>query len=187
MQKKTEKNDDILLYREFLNGNMESFNKIVKRYREQLIYFIYRYVKDIEIAEDISQDTFVYVLVNKKEYDFKYNLKTYLYTIAKCRAINYLKKYKKEYSIENQNINQFIFEEKIESNLIKEENKKELQNVLKNLPEKYQNVIYLKYFKNFKYKEISIILNITMPKVKILIHRAKKMIESNIKKEEFTC
>ena len=86
---------DVELYREFLLGNKEAFEEIVVRYKDKLIYFIARYVKTIEIAEDLAQDTFVYILVNKKEYDFKYSLKTYLYTIAKCRAWNYLKREKR--------------------------------------------------------------------------------------------
>lgn len=66
---------------------------------EAVIYFINRFVKNVDIAEDLAQDVFVYVLINKKEYDFKYSLKTYLYTIGKCRAINYLKREKRMVSL----------------------------------------------------------------------------------------
>ena len=86
---------DAELYKEFLNGKEEAFNNIIRKYRKPLISFIMRFIKNIEVAEDIAQDTFVYVLINKTEYDFKYSLKTYLYTIAKCRAINYLKRERK--------------------------------------------------------------------------------------------
>ena len=55
------------------------------------------------------------------------------------------------------------------------------------LPEKYRTVLYLKYFENFKYKEICTILNKPMPQVKVLLHRAKKMVEKSLKKEEFIC
>lgn len=85
---------DIKLYNQFISGNKEAFEKIMDKYRLNLIYFIRRFVKSIDIAEDIAQDVFVYVLINKKEYDFKYSLKTYLYTIAKCRALNFLRKEK---------------------------------------------------------------------------------------------
>lgn len=77
------------LYLAFLKNDNEAFTTLVKKYRKVLISFIIKYVKNIEIAEDLAQDTFVYMLINKKEYDFKYTFKTYLYTIAKSRAINY--------------------------------------------------------------------------------------------------
>ena len=72
------------------------------KYKDNLIYFISKYTNNIYVAEDISQDVFVYILLNKDKYDFKYSLKTYLYMIAKCRAINYLKKESRIIRIDNQ-------------------------------------------------------------------------------------
>ena len=77
MQEKTDKE----LYKEFLLGNNESFEEIVKRHKNSIIYFIQRYTKSIDIAEDLAQDVFLYVLIHKKNYRFEYSLKTYLYTI----------------------------------------------------------------------------------------------------------
>ena len=75
---------DQKLYKEFLIGNMESFDKLVDKYRENVVAFINTYVKEYDVSEDLAQDVFVYVLINKKEYDFKYSMKTYFYTIARC-------------------------------------------------------------------------------------------------------
>ena len=65
------------------------------RHKDKLIYFIYRYVKNIDIAEDIAQDVYVYILIHKEKYDFNYSLKTYLFTIAKSKTLNYLKREKR--------------------------------------------------------------------------------------------
>ena len=45
--------EDKKLYKEYLNGNEEAFNKIVNKYKTNLIYFISTYVKDLDVAEDI--------------------------------------------------------------------------------------------------------------------------------------
>ena len=74
---------DIELYKLFLEGDNEAFNTLIIRHRKKLTNFIIAYVKNIEIAEDIAQDSFLYMIINKVEYDFKYSFKTYLYTIAK--------------------------------------------------------------------------------------------------------
>ena len=176
------KKTDIELYNDFLEGNEEAFNNIIRKYRKSLISFIMRFVKNIEVAEDIAQDTFVYVLVNRTEYDFKYSLKTYLYTIAKCRAINYLKRerkivvYDEAYMREKEEVY-------IDENLIEEENKKELYSAIKKLKKNYQIVIYLKDIEGFKYKEISRILNKTVPELKMTAHRARKSLEKIMRKE----
>ena len=91
MQEKTDKE----LYKEFLLGNNESFEEIVIRHKNSIIYFIQRYTKSIDIAEDLAQDVFLYVLIHKKNYRFEYSLKTYLYTIAKSKALNYIKREKR--------------------------------------------------------------------------------------------
>ena len=50
MKEKTDKE----LYLQFLNGNNRAFEEIMKRYKDKLINFIIRYVKNFEVAEDLS-------------------------------------------------------------------------------------------------------------------------------------
>ena len=173
---------DAEFYKEFLNGNEEAFNNIIRKYRKPLISFIMRFIKNIEVAEDIAQDTFVYVLMNKTEYDFKYSLKTYLYTIAKCRAINYLKRERKVVSYDEAYMREKE-EIYIDEDLIKEENKKEIYEAIGKLKKSYQIVIYLKDIEGLKYKEISRILNKTVPQLKMMTHRARKSLEKTMRKE----
>lgn len=89
-----EKDLDIKLYNEYLDGNKEAFELLYNKYKEKIQYFICNIVKDYQKAEDITQDTFVYVMQNKiKEgYTFKY----YIYLVAKSRAYNYINTEKRE-------------------------------------------------------------------------------------------
>lgn len=181
---------DIELYKDFLNGNKESFNIIIQKYHKHLINFVMRYVKNIETAEDLAQDTFVYVLINKKEYDFKYSLKTYLFTIAKCRALNYLKKNKNKIIFDESYIVNCELEDidsNMDNNLIKKENYKLLYKNIKKLKQEYQIAIYLADFQGFKYIEISKILNKNLPQTKMLIYRARKALKNLLRKEENLC
>lgn len=172
----SEAKKDSDLYNEFLNGNNDAFNLIVKRYRKQVISFIFKYCGNYEIAEDLAQDTFLYIIINKKEYDFKYSMKTYLYTIAKCRTINYLKKNRNNISFDEEYMNKVdTFE--IDSNLINEEEKLRIDKAIKKLKDNYQIAIYLKDIQGFENKEICKILNKPMPQVKMLIHRARKSLK----------
>ena len=92
-----EKDLDIKLYNEYLDGNKEAFELLYNKYKEKIQYFIYNIVKDYQKAEDITQDTFVYVMQNKiKEgYTFKY----YIYLVAKSRAYNHINTEKKRTEI----------------------------------------------------------------------------------------
>jgi len=112
------------LYKEFLDGNQEAFNIIVKRHENNLIYFIMKYVNSLETSEDIAQESFLYIFKTKKEYDFKYSFKTYLYTIAKSRAINYLKNRKENIQFNENNVN--LLSTDIDNILIEKEEKEGL-------------------------------------------------------------
>lgn len=174
---------DIELYKLFLKGDNDAFNYLIIKHRKMLTNFIMTYVKNIEIAEDIAQDSFMYMIINKVEYDFKYSFKTYLYTIAKSRALNYLKRKKRTIYVEDAILNNVNLEGNIENEFIIKENYNALIKTIKKLKNEYQIVIYLYYFQGFKYKEICKILNQSMPKTKMAIHRAKKLLEKFVKED----
>ena len=71
----------------------------------------------------------------------------------------------------------------IDEDLIKEENKKEIYEAIGKLKKSYQIVIYLKDIEGLKYKEISRILNKTVPQLKMMTHRARKSLEKIMRKE----
>ena len=178
MEEKTDK----LLYKEFLLGDKNSFEEIVIRHKDSIIYFIHRYVKSIDIAEDLAQDVFVYMLVNKRSYKFEYSLKTYLYTIAKSKALNYIKREKRIIRLDEV---EFEDLEELEEKVFKNEKAENLRKSIKKLKIEYQNAIYLADIEGLNYREIGHILKKTESSVKVLIHRARKTLEKLIKEEAY--
>lgn len=168
------------LYEEFLLGDKNSFEEIVIRYKEKLVFFIKTYVKNIDTAEDLMQDVFVYILINRKEYDFKYSLKTYLYTIAKSRTFNYIKKEKRVVSLEDFEL---VSDNDIEEQIFKREEVRNLRKAIKKLKPEWQSAIYLTKIEGMSYKDVCKILDKTLPQVKILIHRATRKLEELLRKE----
>lgn len=173
--------DDKRLYKRFLKGDKESFECIVDKYMEKLIYFIYGFVKRIDVAEDLAQDVFVYILMNKEKYDSKYSLKAYLYLIAKSRAINYINREKRVTYLQD---NEYIFtEQEIEDVVFNSEDSKKVRDAIDCLPEPQNQILYLALIESISYKEICKILDMSMPKVKSLIHRARKKLKKILIKE----
>lgn len=171
--------EDKRLYNDFILGNNDAFEQIMNKYRENLIYFIQRIVKSFDVAEDIAQYVFVYVLINKKEYDFKYTLKTYLYTIGRSRAINYLKKEKRCVSLNLEKQGNYEIDEIMFLN----ERKRNLKESINKLLPQHQLVIYLADIEELPYKEICKIMNKSMVQIKMLIYRARKNLKIILGKE----
>ena len=180
---------DKQLYKEFLKGNNDSFEKLVIRHKDKLIYFITTYVKNIDIAEDIAQDVFVYILIHKTNYDFHYSLKTYLYTIAKSKAINFLKREKKiSYTDDMQMLeNMHLSYEKqlhdLEEIIFRKEQIQELHKTILKLKPEYSQAIYLADIEEMQYKEIGKVMKKSLGNTKVLIHRARKALDKLIREE----
>lgn len=175
---------DEKLYSDYLKGEKEAFEVLYNKYKEKIQYFVYNIVKDYQKAEDITQETFIYVMQNKMEqaYDFKY----YIYLVAKSKAYNYI-------NIENRR-NEIIKtylsneDEQIEKDILemitKQESKKELIEAIESLEEKYKNVLYLVKIEGFSYKETAQILGESLQNIKNLIHRGKSKLRKILLKNK---
>lgn len=170
------------LYKEFLKGDKESFEQLVIRHKSSLIYFISRYIHDINISEDISQDVFVYILLNKEKYNFDYSFKTYIYMIGKSRAINYLKKEKRIVNFE-QVESLYVHDEEIENDIFRKEDIKYLKDAINKLKTDYQVVIYLLDIEGYSYKEVAKIMEKTVIQIKTLAFNARKKLKSVCREE----
>ena len=76
---KNECEEDKELYKKFLDGNNDAFGILMNKHKYNLIYFIFKYVKNEDISEDIYQEVVLYILSKKEVYDFKYSFKTFIF------------------------------------------------------------------------------------------------------------
>ncbi|WMM24488.1 RNA polymerase sigma factor [Tissierella sp. MB52-C2] len=175
--------DDKIFYKDFLEGSIDAFETLVLRHKDNLIYFISRYTNDIFIAEDIAQDVFAYIYAYKEKYNFNYSFKTYIYTLGKNKAIDYIRKQSKINIIPFERDNEILgSEDTLEEKVIKDEEKKLLINSIKNLKPDYERAIYLADFEELSYEDISKILGKTLGQTKVLIHRARKALREILEK-----
>ncbi len=164
--------EDKLLYKNFLDGDNKSFENLIMKYKNNLIYFINRYTKNIDISEDIFQEVILFILENKNYYDFNYSFKTYMYMIAKSKAINWINK---RIITDNLDDKEEIKDEKLlEEIILNKERKKKIEKVLNKMPLEYQIVIYLTKIEELSYKETAVIMNKKETQIKKLSYNARR-------------
>ncbi|WP_455718490.1 RNA polymerase sigma factor, partial [Anaerosporobacter sp.] len=175
-------------YKRFIDGDIGGFEELVLEYKDLLIYFLNRYVKDLNIAEDITQDAFVDVYVYKERYNGKASFKTYLFTIGRNKAVDYIRKNKHMQSAVNieEQTELSSEENKLIEHVIHNENKELIAHALEKLKEEYARVIILIDFEEFSYKEAAKVLDKTVAQVKVLVHRARKSLRKVLEEEGFT-
>lgn len=82
------------LVADYLRGENDSLNLLIKRYLKPIFGFVYRYVNNRETAEDIVQEIFIKTWKNLKKFNRKKSFKIWLFAIAKNTAFDFLKKKK---------------------------------------------------------------------------------------------
>lgn len=165
-------------YESFLMGDLSGFERLVLRYKNSLIYFIHRYIKDITMAEDLAQDAFVEVYVHKERYRLDVSFKTYLYTIGRNKAVDYIRKNSRLIFIDE--YPEEADEQELENKVVYEEEKKKLHQALKGLKKEYQAAITLIDLEEMTYAQAAKILNKTEVQMKVLIHRARKSLAKKL-------
>lgn len=175
-------------YKRFLEGDINGFEELVLEYKNLLIYFLNRYVQDLNIAEDIAQDAFVDVYVYKERYNGRTSFKTYLFTIGRNKAIDYIRKNKHMQSTVDIEEQAEISSEEIKliDYVIQKENKEIIDHALERMKKEYARVIILIDLEEFSYKEAAKVLNKTIAQIKVLIHRARKSLRKVLEEEGFT-
>lgn len=171
------------LYKEFLSGNKKAFEDLVIKHKNSLIYYIWQYTKNTYVAEDISQDVFVYLLLNKHKYNFKYSFKTFLFIIARSKALNYLKREKRLTSLEDF---KYISNEDLENEIFEKDKLEKIKLIINNLKPDYQEAIYLADFEHISYKDIAKITRKSESQVKNLIHFSRGKLRELLEKEGIT-
>ena len=78
-------------YQAFLNGDAASFDWLVVRYRNGLTGFLQRILRDYHSAEELAEDVFVSLYFKRPVLSPGSNLRTWLYSAGKNKAINHIR------------------------------------------------------------------------------------------------
>ena len=138
-------------------------------YADDLKHFIISKVKDPVIADDLLQESFIKVHTKLHMLKDDSKVKAWMYSIARHTVMDYFR---------NNNITNELTEEDIIFEEQQSEHTKEdcLHGIIKSLPKKYREPLFLADIKGLKQAEISEQLHLPLPTVKSQIQRARKLI-----------
>lgn len=140
-------------YRRYLDGDSAAFGDILCIYRDGLTFFIDGYVHDIYEAEDIAMDTFLYLLTHPGRYDFRVSLKTYLYMLARSRAIDRLRRRARMSVMSINELPDAADRCSLEEEFIAGEKKRALYAALGRLPDSQREAVRLVYLEDMSYTD----------------------------------
>ena len=178
------------LIKKFQDGDVGAYNQIVKRYKDRLLNFIYRFLNDLDRSEDLVQDTLLKLYTHKDSYRDIAKFSTWLYTIAANLARTELRKIKrrKTFSITelSHDDREFIIES---TDVVPGQDdftqifEKNVQRALAELPDDFKTIIILRDIQELSYDEISKIVEVPLGTVKSRINRGRVKLQQLLKKK----
>ena len=174
------------LYRRFLAGDEKGLEELIALYQRPLLRFIYGYLYDFALAEDILQETFI-ALYFQRSFQPKENasFKTYVYQIARNKSLNALKKRKRKQEISLDAFEtppaflSYPFPETAED---KQRNAL-LRSTLRKIKPEYQETLILRYYDNLSPAQISAVTKKSIKRVYNLLARGKTALKIQLQKD----
>jgi RNA polymerase sigma-70 factor (ECF subfamily) len=163
---------DEQMVRDVLDGKVESFRAIIERYQLPVHRMISNMINDHHAAEDITQEVFMAVFNKLSTFDpMRCRFSTWLFTIARNKSINHLRRNKKTLSLDSQ---EFVSSSDPSEQICNEEFFQQMDRALSALPKNQKRAFVLAEFEKLPYEEIAQIECVGIGTIKTRIHRAKK-------------
>jgi len=156
---------------------VSEYNQCVDLYADNLYRFILKNIKDKDAAKDIVQDTYEKLWRKVNELESR-NAKSYMFTTAYRTLIDYTRKDKRNADFTEGDFNRLQHEKQYS------DVKEVLNQALELLPEIQKNVILLRDYEGYDYKEIGEITGLSESQVKVYIFRARQFLKTYIGKLE---
>lgn len=172
--------------------NREGFDNLFRHYYPRLKSYVSSFVED-SVAEDITQDVFLYVWENRKKIYVGPAFHSYLFQAGYTRSIDYLKKQQSVTgfsSLIQNEITQIyetlaVNEGDILENLYSEDFYEKLYTLLERIPEQRRNVFLMAYIDGLKTKDIAANLDIPQRTVESHIYLTLKFLKEHFEKKDF--
>ena len=188
-----DKKTDEQLIKEFQAGNQAAYEILYNKYKNRIYNFVYRYVNDVDVAQDITHDTFLKLYTHKDTYREIAKFSTWLYTIALNIARTELRKKKRRqtYSESELSTEDREFAISSDENVIKDKNSDSLEinlvmnSCLMKLSDEFKTMIIFRDIQELSYDVISNIMELPIGTVKSRINRGRIKLNEFLKEKGY--
>lgn len=159
---------------------MEDFERLYKEYYPRVYAFLYKLCHDVEMTEEMTQDTFYELYKSLHKYNGSCKMFTFIASIAKNVYYKHIRKKRVEY------IDIELIKELQDTGDTPEEaclrslKSKEIRRVIDMLPKNYRDVVLLRVYADLTFPDIANSLGISTSSAKVIFHRAKKIISEEL-------
>ena len=193
LERQSELPTDIEIIHNVINGDINAFETIIKRY-DSLLYKIARgYRYSHEDSQDLMQETYINIYKNLTKFENRSSFKTWITRII--LNLCYQKKRKPSFINEEMTLSNIsdksealkAFSQTVEKITENKELGKILEDAVHEIPETYRMVFILREVNGMSIAETASALSLSESNVKVRLNRAKAMLKNQITKTYNAC
>lgn len=159
-------------------GKRNSYKTLFMKYYAPFVRFVEKIIADRQSAEDIIQDVFTRIYLNRDSLDENLCLENYIFVLARNSALNYLKSHNKVLLVEYDD--DMVSSVRSDSDTIANELADNIKDEIHSMPEKRRKVFLLSRKNNLSNKEIARNMNISEKTVERHITLALSELRKNL-------
>lgn len=162
-------------------GDDQALAALVERYQNDIFRFCLHYLKNVESAREMAQETFLRIYTARARFEVDRKFKPWMLCIARNLCLNELKRRK---TVQIEALEDFAGamresrtgppEENPYEILLAQERHRFLLRILEGLPDDAREIVVLRYFQKLSAREIADIVNSTEGAVRTRLHRILK-------------
>ena len=174
-----------LSYQRFLKGDESALVELIRDYRDGLMLYLNGIVSDLSVAEELTEDTFLKLVLKKPRFSARCSFKTWLYTIGRNLALDHLKRSRRSTVCLEDCPEISDAECDLERQYIQQEDQIMLHHAMKKLKPEYRQVLWLVYFEGFRCAQVGKIMGKSEATTQTLVSRARQALKLKLLEEEF--
>lgn len=147
---------DLELVGKVKSGDRRAFSELVKRHQRSVLRLSLRFVKEMDTAEDVTQEAFIKAYEKLNSFEGRASFKSWLFQIAVNTARNKLRENKRDV-VDIEDV-QLAVEAKAESSLVHTAVSDILNNEVEKLPFKQRTALVLRVYEDMSFNEIADIM-----------------------------
>ena len=168
----------------YQSGDSQAMTHIFQRYKIRILNFCFGLLGNRADAEEAAAEVFLTLVADKNSYDTSRTFSTWIYTIARNKSIDRIRKRKNILSLwvssrdgsDDEMMDISDTNDHSRDALIRKEISVNVRRAIAKLPDEQKEAIMLRQYHKFSYQQISTVLGCSLEKVKILIFRAKEQL-----------
>ncbi|RCL65203.1 MAG: RNA polymerase subunit sigma-24 [Bacteroidetes bacterium] len=179
---------DQALVKQYIAGDESSLEKLIVRHRDRVFGAIYNFTKDVYLTEDLFQEVFIKVVNKLREgkYNEEGKFLPWVLRMAHNLCIDNYRKTKRQVSIvTSEEFDLFeilpVDSTNGEEMIINQQLKDKVRHLLNELPEEQREVVLLRHYFEFSFKEISeltgVSINTALGRMRYALINLRKVIE----------